>query len=149
MLCRVIQHVLFEDLGLWNSVLEKSGFDIVPHQGGINLPQEAEWLDAELGIVLGGPIGVNDTAQYPWLHEELRLVKSRISAQRPILGICLGAQMIAAAMGAKVYPAPRKEIGWSPVSLSSQGNQSALRHLRDIAVLHWHGDTFDLPHGAE
>jgi GMP synthase (glutamine-hydrolysing) len=149
MLCRVIQHVSFEDLGLWNQVLLARGFEIVWHQSGINLPAEEEWLAADLGIVLGGPIGVNDQKQYPWLWNELGLVKSRIAAGRPLMGICLGAQLIAAALGAAVYPNSKKEIGWNVLQLSPKGLLSPLRHLRDVPVLHWHGDTFDLPKGAE
>jgi GMP synthase (glutamine-hydrolysing) len=149
MLCRVIQHVSFEDLGLWNQVLLDRNFDIIWHQGGINPPAEEDWVKADLGIVLGGPIGVNDQEQYPWLKNELELVKSRISAGRPLAGICLGAQMIAAALGAAVYPNGKKEIGWSKLRISSEGMRSPLRHLLDVPVLHWHGDTFDLPEDAK
>jgi GMP synthase (glutamine-hydrolysing) len=101
-------------------------------------------------IVLGGPIGVYQEHAYPFLTDELRLLERRLAADLPTLGICLGAQLMARALGAKVYAGPRKEIGWSPLQLSEAGWQSCLARLakRETAVLHWHGDTFDLPAGA-
>ncbi len=113
--------------------------------------------DADLLVVLGGPIGVYETAAYPFLTGEMDAVASRIAAGRPTLGICLGAQIVAAALGALVYPGGEKEIGWSPVDLTPEGSSSVLAPLGSSgpgqaasrpAVLHWHGDTFDLPSGA-
>src|SRR5262249_57807158 len=105
---------------------------------------------AEVLIVLGGPIGVYQEQDYPFLTDELRVLERRLAADLPTLGICLGAQLMARALGAKVYAGPRKEIGWSPLHLSAAGRRSCLAPLakRQAAVLHWHGDTFDLPAGA-
>ncbi|MDR2162007.1 MAG: glutamine amidotransferase [Desulfovibrio sp.] len=149
MICRVIQHVCFEDLGSWKDILVRRGYDIVRHQAGIDLPGEEEWREADLGIVLGGPVGVYDTELFPWLEEERRLLAGRIAARGPLLGVCLGAQLAASALGAAVYPSGGKEIGWGTIRLTAEGERSCLRHLRDVPVLHWHGDTFDLPPGAE
>lgn len=105
---------------------------------------------ADLLIVLGGPIGVYQSGDYPFLRPELALLERRLAAGRPTLGICLGAQLMATALGARVYVGPVKEIGWGPVTLTPQGRASSLAPLGEAGaqVLHWHGDTFDLPEGA-
>jgi GMP synthase (glutamine-hydrolysing) len=91
---------------------------------------------------------VGDIEHYPWLADEIAAVRQRLSHGRPLLGICLGAQIMAAALGAPVYAGPCAEIEWSAVTLSAAGRLSPLRHLSACPVLHWHGDTFDLPPGA-
>jgi GMP synthase (glutamine-hydrolysing) len=148
MICRVIYHVSFEDLGLWEEALAGRGFTLIRHQAGLEPPAPGDWLTADLGVILGGPIGVNDAGAYPWIEGELKLTADRLAAGRPLLGICLGAQMMARALGAPVYAGAKKEIGWSALALTGEGLRSPLRHLRDTPVLHWHGDTFDLPEGA-
>jgi GMP synthase (glutamine-hydrolysing) len=77
------------------------------------------------------------------------MIQKRLNFARPALGICLGAQLFARALGARVYPGPAKEIGWAPVTLTAGGKQSPMKCLESVPVLHWHGDTFDLPQGAE
>jgi len=101
-------------------------------------------------IVLGGPIGVYQEQAYPFLTDELRVLERRLAADLPTLGICLGAQLMTRALGATVYAGSHKEIGWAPLHLSAAGRRSCLALLaqRQVAVLHWHGDTFDLPAGA-
>jgi GMP synthase (glutamine-hydrolysing) len=148
MICRVIHHVLFEDLGLWEEALSGRGFTLIRHQAGMEPPTPEDWLAADLGVILGGPIGVNDVGAYPWIEGELKLTADRLAAGGPLLGICLGAQMMAKALGAPVYAGARKEIGWSGIDLTEEGLRSPLRHLLDTSVLHWHGDTFDLPEGT-
>jgi GMP synthase (glutamine-hydrolysing) len=144
----VIRHVAFEDLGTLAPALGRQGYRIRYVEpgalGGVAV------LQPRLLLVLGGPIGACDDARYPWLAEEAALLKQRIEAGRPTLGICLGAQLIARALGARVYAAQRREIGYGPVELTPAGRGSALRHLDSPAtpVLHWHGDTFDLPERA-
>ncbi len=147
--CLVMQHVAFEDLGTFAPVLEEMGFAIryFPVE---EPPAEEAWLAAELAVVLGGPVGVYDQVLYPFLKVEKELVKKRLEADRPLLGICLGAQLIAAVLKARVYPGRGKEIGWSGIELTEAGRHSPLHVLEGYRpVLHWHGDTFDLPEGAE
>lgn len=105
-------------------------------------------LAADLLIVLGGPPGVHQAEAYPFLADERRLLETRIAAERPTLGICLGAQLMAAALGAYVGPSGQSEIGFSRLSLSEAGAASPLQHLAAVDVLHWHGDTFALPRGV-
>lgn len=141
-----IRHVQFEDLGTFAGGLGNAGYIVRYHD--IVHASPLDPLAPDLVIVLGGPIGVYQEEAYPFLAQERALLKERIDADRPTLGICLGAQMMAAAMGAKVGPSGASEIGFSPLSLTETGQASALRHLGDAAVLHWHGDTFEIPAGA-
>ncbi|MFJ9452797.1 glutamine amidotransferase [Herbaspirillum sp. NPDC101397] len=150
MQCLVIRHLAFEDLGNFAPVLKQAGFAVDYVQAGVATLQPAAVAAADLLVVLGGPIGVNDSAEYPFINEEIALVRERLDSGKPVLGICLGAQMMAAALGARVYPGTQKEIGWGGVTLTGAGRASSLSTLNDNdAVLHWHGDTFDLPDGAE
>jgi GMP synthase (glutamine-hydrolysing) len=144
----VIRHVHFEDLGVFAPVLEGRGYHVAYLDIGVD-QMVADPLDkADLLVVLGGPIGAYEDDLYPFLLEELAAIQRRLASRKPLLGICLGAQLIARAMGARVYPAPAKEIGWSAVTLTDAGCRGALAALEGIPVLHWHGDTFDLPVGA-
>lgn len=144
--CIVIRHVAFEDLGIFADVFQEQGISHEYWECGLSTYDEDAWLGADLAVVLGGPIGVTDTDRYPFIRDELRLVEKRLRAGRPLLGICLGAQYMAAVMGARVYPGPGKEIGWGSVTLTREGG--LLAPLAAAPVLHWHGDTFDLPDGA-
>jgi len=145
----VLRHLAFEDLGTWEPVLRARGFSVSYCDMGVASPPAAA-TDAALLVVLGGPIGVGDKDDFPWLRDEIELIRTRLLAGRPTLGICLGAQLIAAALGSRVYPGPAKEIGWAPLSLTDEGRSSVVRHLDGAltSMLHWHGDTFDLPEGA-
>ncbi|MCB1876276.1 MAG: gamma-glutamyl-gamma-aminobutyrate hydrolase family protein, partial [Chromatiales bacterium] len=140
----VIRHLAFEDLGSFAPLLGSDPWNLSYLEAGVDDLSPA--ADADLLVVLGGPIGVNEEREYPFLSEELALLEKRLAADRPTLGICLGAQLIAKALGAQVYPGPAKEIGWSPLSLSSSGADSCLAAVDGglTPVLHWHGDTFDL-----
>ncbi|MCC8148743.1 glutamine amidotransferase [Akkermansia sp.] len=146
--CLALRHVAFEDLGTLEPLLRDRGFQIRYAQPGFPWFSVEEWLAADLCVVLGGPVGVGDTELYPYLKTELDWVRSRLACQRPLLGICLGSQMMAHALGSRVYPGTAREIGWGAVSLTEAGRLSPLRHLEGIPVLHWHGDTFDMPAGA-
>jgi GMP synthase (glutamine-hydrolysing) len=145
-----IRHVAFEDLGLLAPVLESSGWSVSYREASIDDLACRLLDDADLLVVLGGPMGAYETDNYPFLVEELRLLERRLSTNKPTLGICLGCQLMAAALGAHVFAGGRKEIGWGRVSLTEEGDESALASLKepDAAVLHWHGDTFELPPGA-
>ena len=144
----VLRHVGFEDLGSFGSVLDEMGYAVRYIDAATEQPAGIESAGTDLLVVLGGPIGVYQEKEYPFLTEEIRLVRQRLESDLPTLGICLGSQIIAAALGARVYPGGRSEIGWSPLSLPPAGLSSPLRHLEEIPVLHWHGDTFDLPENA-
>jgi GMP synthase (glutamine-hydrolysing) len=144
-----IRHVHFEDLGNFQTVLEAADYAIQYFDAGIDDLRALRTENIDLLVVLGGPIGAYEDDKYPFLGDEIALLEQRIGSGRPTLGICLGAQLMARALGARVYPGPAKEIGWAPVTLSDAGQASALCHLNEVPVLHWHGDTFDLPDGSE
>ncbi len=146
----VLRHLAFEDLGTFEPLLRARGFEVAYHDVGV-VPLPHEVATPDLLVVLGGPIGVGDQEDFPWLREEIELVKTRLISGGPTLGICLGAQLIAAALGARVYPGPAKEIGWGPLALTDAGRDSVVRSLAadQTSMLHWHGDTFDLPDGAQ
>lgn len=148
MKCIAIRHLKFEDLGIFEEVLIQCGFDVVYFDAGLDRFDAHDWEAADLVVVLGGPIGVNETSVYPWLRQEFDIVASRLRLDRPTLGICLGAQIMAAALGAAVYPGSAKEIGWSRLQISPVTKAFGLGALAPAKVLHWHGDTFDLPEGA-
>src|SRR5487761_1117121 len=147
--CIAIRHVAFEDLDAFASALEARGYKASYRDAPTDDLGTAEVADCDLLVVLGGPIGVYEEDRYPFLKSEIALIEKRLKAGKPVLGICLGAQLMARALGAKVYAAGFKEIGWSGIRLSAGGRASPLAKLAPGArVLHWHGDTFDLPSGA-
>lgn len=146
---QAIRHVAFEDLGSFESPLRQAGYNIEYVDVAEQDLARLDPLAADLLVVLGGPIGVNDHAAYPIVTQEIELLKARLAADLPTLGICLGAQVIAASLGASVYSGPEKEIGWLPLELTATGAPNPLAALQDLPVLHWHGDTFDLPDGCE
>jgi len=153
----VLSHVAFEDLGSLEAPLRERAFAIQTVDvatAHFPLPQ-AESCD--LLVVLGGPIGVYDRQEYPFLAGEIACIAMRLAARRPILGICLGAQLMAAALGARVYPGTHgAEIGWAPIEAVTGQDGTPLDPPEwfapllapGLAVFHWHGDTFDLPQRA-
>lgn len=146
-LCLAIRHVAFEDLGTFAEPIAAAGYATRYAEAGTDSLDDAD--AADLLVVLGGAIGAYDEARYPWLAADLAVIKRRQTSGRPMLGVCLGAQLIARAAGARVYPGPLKEIGYAPVRLTPAGEVSPLVALATHpVVLHWHGDTFDLPEGA-
>ena len=143
----ILRHLAFEDLGSFAPVLEEDGYRLIHAEAGIDaLPDP---LAADLVVMLGGPIGVNDSNAYPYMQAERDWLVPRLAARRPTLGICLGAQLMAAALGARIAPMPQKEIGFSPLTLTEAGGNSPLSHLGDVPVLHWHGEAFAIPEGAD
>ncbi|KAB0679015.1 glutamine amidotransferase [Aureimonas leprariae] len=145
----VLRHVHFEDLSSFVCPLQDAGYGI--RTSDVADPDfcAGDPLAPDLLIVLGGPVGVYEDEAYPFIAAERAFIHARLRADRPTLGVCLGAQLIASALGAAVFPTGTKEIGFSPLRLTATGARGPLRHLAGVPVLHWHGDTYDLPDGAE
>ncbi|REF69024.1 GMP synthase (glutamine-hydrolysing) [Paracoccus versutus] len=134
----ILRHLAFEDLGSFAPVLRDAGYQLQDVEAAVDpLPDP---LEPDLVVVLGGPIGVNDGAAYPCMTEERNWLAMRLAADRPTLGICLGAQLMAAVLGARVAPIAEKEIGFAPLTLTAPGRAGPLAHLSNIPVLHWHGE---------
>ncbi|MCZ6622930.1 MAG: gamma-glutamyl-gamma-aminobutyrate hydrolase family protein [Deltaproteobacteria bacterium] len=147
----VCQHVAYEILGTLNPLFKSCGFRIRYVNFG-RYPDAHPSLEGYHGlVVLGGPMNANQVDQYPHLSTEINLIKQAIHKGIPILGICLGAQLIANALGAKVNQNQDKEIGWYDVSLTEEGKRDPLLgHFQDTEkIFQWHGDTFEIPHEAE
>jgi GMP synthase-like glutamine amidotransferase len=142
-----LQHVPFEGLGSIAPWLESAGYRITATRlfQATDLPRLQE---IDLLVVMGGPMSVNDEREFPWLVPEKRFIRNTIEAGKPVLGVCLGAQLIANAMGAPVYPNPVKEIGWFPIQDVLYEDEHTFRFPPAVEVFHWHGETFDLPSGA-
>ncbi|MXO64577.1 glutamine amidotransferase [Altericroceibacterium endophyticum] len=144
-----IRHVPFENLGTFEQPLVEAGYKLHYYDIGVDELRTLEPVKTDLVIVLGGPVAVYDTGNYPFLVDEIALLTDRLAENRPTLGICLGAQLMAAALGARVMPGEEKEIGFAPLTLSEAGAQGPLAQLADVPVLHWHGDMFAMPKGAD
>lgn len=151
--CTVIRHVEIEDLGYLGAALQQNGIRFRYVDAEVLAEPEAAGLINDAGlIVLGGPMGAYETDDHPHLSGVAGLIRRCLDEERPVLGICLGAQLLAAAAGARVYPgASGKEIGWAEVTLTEVGGADPLwaGFPRSFNTFHWHGDTFDLPPGAE
>ncbi len=143
-----ISHVCFEDAGTLEDAITARGIQFRYLQAGVDDLSPAK--DADILILLGGPIGVYEVDRYPFLKQEFAVIETVLARGKPIVGICLGAQLLAAVLGSRVYPAREKEIGWGLLGLTPDGRKSPLVALAEskFRVLHWHGDTFDLPRGA-
>ena len=144
----MLQHVPFEGPAAIGDWAAQRGHALATRRlfEGEALPEIDE---ADALLVMGGPMGANDDAHYPWMRPERERVAAFLGAGKPLLGICLGAQILARAAGARVYPGPEKEIGWLPAERMPAASDSLLAALPDRFVpFHWHGDTFDLPAGA-
>ncbi|QKH36544.1 glutamine amidotransferase [Achromobacter pestifer] len=143
-----IRHVPFEDLGILAPVLAERGYSVRYLEAGVDAIDAVTLGNADLVVILGGPIGVYETGRYPFLEQELRAIAHRLRQDKPTLGICLGAQLMAAALGADVVSTGRAEIGYAPLTLTPQGQDSVLSAVESVPVLHWHGDQFAIPEGA-
>jgi GMP synthase (glutamine-hydrolysing) len=145
----IIRHTPYEGLAGFREPIEAAGYVLdrvdVTDPGFSSLDFDAP----DLLLMMGGPMGVYERAAHPWIAHEIERLAERIARGLPTLGVCLGAQMIAAAMGAEVRPGPAKELGFAPVDLNRAGAESPLRHVVGVPMLHWHGDTFDLPDDVE
>jgi len=148
----VLSHIAFEDLGTLDSPLRERGFSIESLAAATTHFPLRQAESCDLLVVLGGPVGVYEQQDYPFLAGEIDCIRQRLAARRPILGICLGAQLMAAALGARVFPGQNgKEIGWAPIQAAPDAALApwfAPLLSPGLSVFHWHGDTFDLPAGA-
>lgn len=146
MRAHILQHVAFEGPGSMAGWLaEHAGSVGYTHfHAGDALPDPAE---VDLLIAMGGPMSVNDEHELPWLVAEKAFIRAVIARGTPVLGICLGAQLIASALGARVFPNGEREIGWFPVT-AEPAPESCFGFPSEIEVFHWHGETFELPAGA-
>ncbi len=145
----VFQHVVYENSGVINEWTKEKNHHVTVTQffKDYKLPNldDLDWL-----IVMGGPMGVYDEKEFPWLKEEKIFIKQAIDSGKIVLGICLGSQLIASALGKKVYPNMYKEIGWFKINLTDIAKDNSLfsSFPKELTVFHWHGDTFELPDGA-
>ncbi|BAW79552.1 glutamine amidotransferase [Candidatus Nitrosoglobus terrae] len=144
-----LQHVAFEKLGSIESWARSHSHPLFATKfyQGDPLPELAtiDWL-----VVMGGPMNIYEEDRYPWLAQEKKFIEQAIKAKKPVIGICLGAQLIADVLGTKVFPNQYREIGWFPIEFTAQAQESPLFNFlpQTLNVFHWHGDTFDLPAGA-
>lgn len=147
MRAHIFQHLAFEGPGTIQPWLKNAGFEITftVFSEKVYFPgiKEIDFL-----VIMGGSMSVNDEDKHPWLIEEKQFIREFISTGKPVLGICLGAQLIASALGAKVYPNKTKEIGWFHVHGKTNLPPSGFQFPASFFSLHWHGETFDLPEGA-
>ena len=143
------QHVPFEGLGSIGDWLRSGSHQLGATRFYRNEPLPAI-EDIDLLVVMGGPMNIYEETKYSWFSEEKRFIERAIAAHKRVLGICLGAQLVADVLGAKVYANTDKEIGWFPVKMTEHAHRSNLfTALPDrLDVFHWHGDTFDIPEGA-
>jgi len=142
----VLQHVPFEDIGSIAPWLEAHRAH-VSYTRFFDDPALPQLNGLDLLIAMGGPMSVNDESTLPWLLSEKRFVRDAVERGIAVLGVCLGAQLIASALGARVYRNSQKEIGWFPIE-ATPSTTKTFRFPEKCIVFHWHGETFDLPSGA-
>jgi GMP synthase (glutamine-hydrolysing) len=145
----IIRHVPHEGVAGYRQPIEAAGYAIDRIDVADPAFATLDLREPDLLIMMGGPMGVYEQEEHPWIKCQLRRLALRLEADRPTLGVCFGAQMIASALGAEVYPGPAKEVGFHPVEVHTNGREGPLSHLVAVPILHWHGDTFTLPEGTE
>ncbi len=147
MRAHIFQHLAFEGPGNIQPWLVKAGYQITftvfSEKPELPAIDEIDFL-----VIMGGSMSVNDEDKHPWLVKEKKFIRDFIATGKPVLGICLGAQLIASSLGANIYPNHTKEIGWFSVNSFTTTQISTLQFPVSFTTLHWHGDTFDLPEGA-
>ena len=141
----ILQHVAFEEIGSIDAWLTQRNANVsyTRFHESTELPSLSE---INLVIIMGGPMSVHDEVEFPWLVEEKSFLREALRAGIPMLGICLGAQLLASALGAEVYTNSQKEIGW--FDISNVQNSNVFQFPDTVTVFHWHGETFNLPEGA-
>ena len=145
----VLQHIACEPPGVFEDVLRERDAELhrVELDAGDLLP---DWREFDAIVAMGGPMSANDDARLPWLTGEKLAIGEAVRDGMPYWGVCLGVQLLAAALGAKVYPGPDPEVGLLPVSMTGAARTDPVfeEAPHDLVTLQWHGDTFDLPEGA-
>ncbi|MEE8450831.1 MAG: gamma-glutamyl-gamma-aminobutyrate hydrolase family protein [Thermoguttaceae bacterium] len=146
----VLQHVPHETLGTIETALTEAGLPWEYLKLFRGIPRQPDISQSAGMVVLGGPMNVDQTDEFPFLAAEIDWIREAVDRGLPVLGVCLGSQLLAKALGAAVRPSPVKEIGWYPLQLTPEAQEDRLltRCTRDQTVFQWHGDTFDLPAGA-
>ena len=145
----IVRHVPVEGVAGFRVPIEQAGYEVDrvdvadPAFAGMDL------CAPDLLIMMGGPMGVYEHDLHPWIPGHVARLAERLAVDRPTLGVCLGAQMMAAALGAEVYPGPAKEVGFHPVNFTPEALAGPFAHLDGLPMLHWHGDTFSVPAGVE
>jgi GMP synthase (glutamine-hydrolysing) len=145
----IIRHVPVEGIAGFREAVEAAGYAIDRIDVADPTFASLDLTEPDLLIMMGGPMGVYEAEQYPWIACQQRRLGQRLELARPTLGVCFGAQLIAATLGARVFKGPVKEVGFHPLRIADTPAAAPLRHLDGVPVLHWHGDTFELPEGAE
>lgn len=143
------RHLAYEDLDGFAPAFIERGYSVAYRDAWFE-EQPFDPLEPDVLAVLGAPVGIYEADTFPFITAEIEAVRLRIANNRPVLGICFGAQMIAAALGERVYKGPVFEFGWAPLTFTAAGLASPVAHYDGLqrAVFHCHGDTFDLPRGA-
>jgi GMP synthase (glutamine-hydrolysing) len=141
----VLQHDPSIHLGNLAPVLDEHGYAVRIVDVTKEDVDGLDPMDADLVVVLGGEMGAYQTDEFPFLEAEQRLLRARLDAERPTLGVCLGAQLMAGALGSRVYKGGSTQIGFREVEATADGADSPVRHFAGVPVVQWHGDTFDLP----
>lgn len=145
----IIRHVPVEGIAGFREPVEAAGYRLERIDVADPAFATLDLREPDLLIMMGGPMSVYEHERFPWIACQKRRVAQRLALDRPTLGVCFGAQLMAAALGAEVFRGPRKEIGFGSVTIDDTALATPLRHLAGQPVLHWHGDTFTLPEGAE
>ncbi|WP_076068571.1 glutamine amidotransferase [Sphingomonas montana] len=145
----IVRHTAYEGAAGFREPIETAGYAFSRIDVLDPAFSDADFMAPDLLVLMGGPMGVYERAAHPWIDGEVARIAARLAAGLPTIGICLGSQLIAAALGAAVYPGPAQEIGFAPLTVNPSGMATPVRQLADTPVLHWHGDTFDLPDGCE
>jgi GMP synthase (glutamine-hydrolysing) len=145
----IIRHVPVEGVAGFREPIEQAGYEVDRIDVADPACATIDMLAPDLLIMMGGPMGVYEHEVHSWIPGHLARRAARLDANRPTLGVCLGAQMLAAALGAEVFPGPAKEVGFHPVNFTPEALAGPLRHLDGLPMLHWHGDTFTLPPEVE
>jgi GMP synthase (glutamine-hydrolysing) len=145
----IIRHVPYEGVAGFREPIEAAGYEVDRIDVSDPGYSARDLTEPDLLIMMGGPMGVYEQDAHPWIACQLRRLTQRLECNRPTLGVCLGSQMMAAALGAKVFAGAAKEVGFAPVTLTPAARNGPLRHVAGVPVLHWHGDTFTLPDDVE